>query len=573
MDIGNTAFLVLLIPLASSALVMCVKAFARGRTAAVLERAFAFAGIILPWIPMAMIFPYVSGGGVSVDIIGRWGGPTGIVYRFDSLAWLLDALCLTIAFPAYLYLSARRKPSPGLTALFLIMVFATLATAATSDIFNLFVCLEIVGLSSYVLVASSEKPEAFVASFSYLVLSSTAMLFYLFAVYGLYRLTGALSYSGIAEGLAALPDGGGTQAKLSLAFMVAAIAVRVAVLPVYGWLPDAHAMAPHGISAILSAVLIKTPLFALYRLVAIFTFASSLGELFVWAGAATAILAVLTALSQKDCKRLLAYHSVSQIGYVVAAWGAGIQAGGLTGGGLAAMSAAFLYALYHALFKSLLFLSIGTTADAAGERNVSVLRNATASLRAAGDRSGLTLLCYAIGALSIAALPPLPGFAGKAAIGHVLKGHPAYHLLTLASVCTAASFMKLSAIYMPMRPADPGTHRGFRIGAAVLVPQLLLAALCIASGIMAPLLARIVSSALSGGTPRELPPGLFSSGRLVPAIVTAAAGYAVYRAVVSRAGTRIATAIRERRRSFEGLFVALSAAVFAIVVWLTVLAP
>lgn len=173
------------------------------------------------------------------------------------------------------------------------------------------------------------------------------------------------------------------------------------------------------------------------------------GQLMGYAGAVTALAGVIIALAQKDTKRLLAYHSISQIGYVVAAWGAAIALGIKTSAGLALMTAAFLHAFYHALFKGLLFLTIGTTTDIAGERDVYILRGAAGLLRRAGEKVPLTLISFILGALAITAIPPMNGYASKAALSYTMKGTWQNSLLLLAGIGTTASFIKLSRIYWP----------------------------------------------------------------------------------------------------------------------------
>ena len=362
---SNIALLPVVLPLLGAALALCAKAFFHGSAGKPLEYAGAFVGLFLPWLALAWLLPGVLAGEVYSAVIGDWPELIGIVYRFDGLTWLVDALGFSVAGAAWLYALGAGPKGPAFTAIFLIQTSALAATIATVDLFNLFVCLEVLGMASYVLVVSSEKPGAYLASFSYLMVSAAAMVFFLLGLYGYYRLTGSLSYEGIKAALTAMPDGGGVIAAISLACIAAAVALRVAVMPLYGWLPDAHAMAPHAISAVLSGVLIKTPLFALSRILLALPGGGAAGQVMGYAGSITALVAVLIALSQKDCKRLLAYHSISQIGYIVAAWGAGISASaaGDHALGLAFGTAAFLHALYHALFKGLLFMSVGTASE------------------------------------------------------------------------------------------------------------------------------------------------------------------------------------------------------------------
>jgi len=572
---SDIALLPVILPLLGAALALCAKAFLHGPAGKPLEYSGAFVGLFLPWLALAWLLPGVLAGESYGAVIGGWPGDIGIVYRFDGLTWLVDALGFSVAGAAWVYSLGAGPRGPAFTAIFLIQTSALAATIATVDLFNLFVCLEVLGMASYVLVVSSEKPGAYLASFSYLMVSAAAMVFFLLGLYGYYRLTGSLSYEGIGTALSAMPDGGGIVAAISLACIAAAVALRVAVMPLYGWLPDAHAMAPHAISAVLSGVLIKTPLFALSRILLTLPGGGATGQIMGYAGGFTALVAVLIALSQKDCKRLLAYHSISQIGYVVAAWGAGISASAAGDhiAGTAFATAAFLHALYHALFKGLLFLSVGTASDAAGIRDVYALRNANKALRLAGERFPFTLLSFAVGAMAISALPPFNGYASKAALSYVLKGRWEYLLLFAAGIGTMASFIKLSRIFWPTHPDThgepaPAFKNGYRITGPVIVAQAFLAGLCIATGLFAPAFSAFASTLISGVPSASLPAVLYDLAAWKNTATVIRGGLALFLLANTKPGKRVAEAIRNRPRGFHGLFVSFALGLAGLSLWL-----
>ncbi|PKL25193.1 MAG: hypothetical protein CVV47_07880 [Spirochaetae bacterium HGW-Spirochaetae-3] len=555
MNDAELALVPIFLPLVGAAMALVAKSLSEGRASRILETSGAVVGLALPWAALAGLLPAVMAGGVSFTVSG-WAPAIGIAERFDGLAWLVDALGFAGAGAAYLYSRGNGPKGPVFTAIFLVQTSALAATASTADLFNLFVCLEVLGLSSYVLVASSQKPGAFLAAFSYLTVSSAAMVFFLIGLFGLYRLTGSLSYEGIEAGLSALADGGGATASLSSACIVAAIAIRVAVMPVYGWLPDAHAMAPHAVSAVLSGVLIKTPLFALGRLLGFLPTGHQAMALVGTAGVVTALVAVIVALSQKDAKRLLAYHSISQVGYIVAAWGLGTAEG---------LNAAYMHALFHALFKGLLFLSVGTVTDAAGNRNVYTLRNATAALRLSGDRRLTVAAAYAVGALSICAIPPFNGFASKNAIAYLFKGGWEYWALFAAGVCTIASFMKLSMIYLPPRRPVAGPDEAtaetqiavaaYRISLSMKTAMLALALLCIATGLFYGKLNGFAATLL-GTAPKVGAGTLYGSSELAKTGISLVLGAALFLFAVSKPGKAAAALVRSRPRSYAGLVLA-----------------
>ncbi len=581
MNPENIIFGPVVLPLLGAALAYCSKAFFSGRRTKTVEYLGVFVGLALPWLVFLYTAPLVLNGQHIQGVIGNWHSGIGIRYRFDGLVWLVNVLGFSVGGAAWVYSLGAGPKGPVFSATFLIQTAALAATIMTADLFNLFVCLEILGITSYILVAGSEKAGAALASFSYLMVSAAAMVFFLLGLYGLYRITGSLSYEGISAGLKMLPDNGGTAAVLSFTLIVASVAIRVAVLPLYGWLPDAHALAPHAISAVLSGVLIKTPLFALSRIMLIMPTGEKAGELLGYAGAATALVAVIIALSQKDAKRLLAYHSISQIGYVVSAWGAAIHIGTGTAAGTVLMSAAFLHAFYHALFKGLLFLSVGSAIDGTGERNVYVLRGAGKILRNDGERFPITLICFAVGALAISAVPPLNGYVSKTAVTYALKGNPHTYFLTAAAVGTVASFIKLSRIFWPVKKKKGSIGETMR---SVLKPEgqragckrlplslsmIFLGGLCVAGGAAASPIFSFVTRMLSGsGGFRAVPVLFYTQENLLKTVYTTAGGILLFIIITSRAGSKFLTIVRERPRDFQGLFVSFSLGMAALALWL-----
>jgi multicomponent Na+:H+ antiporter subunit D len=565
-DLVATTFM---LPLLGAAIAFCAKLVGKERKIAkVCEYGGACIGLVAPIVVLVQLLPGMLDGQVITGIIGGWSGTVGITFRFDGLAWLIDLLGYTIALAAYIYSLSSGPKGPSFTGIFLIQSAALAATIMTNDLFNLFVCLEVLGITSYVLIPTSGKPGASLAAFSYLMVSATAMVFFLVGTYGLYRITGSLSYAGIAGGLATMDPEAYGVAVMSLSVLVAAVAIRVAVMPLYGWLPDAHALAPHAISAVLSGVLIKTPLFALSRVLVLFPIGGRVGYLMGLAGGITAFLGVVLALSQSDAKRLLAYHSISQIGYVVAAWGMAAHMGIHTPEGAALMVAAYLHALFHALFKGLLFFSVGTTTDVTKVRDVLASRNSIASLRSAGERLPITFVTFLAGALSITAIPPFNGFVSKYLVGSSLKGSLVSFLLIAAGVGTVASFIKLSRIYWPMKHTFPQSVEKISFLPRHLA-QLLLASLCIATGIWAPWIIGIVGKLL-GGVSRLDGFSPYSPDNLIKTGSTVVGGILLFLLMGRPWVSDILHRIRDRRMDFKGLFVSFSLGTAAMALWLWV---
>ncbi len=277
----------------------------------------------------------------------------------------------------------------------------------TNNVVMLYVAIEATTLTSGLLVAFNWDRHALEAGYKYLMLLTIGITFALFGCVLVYaaaaatkQLSGssALLISEIRTVARFMP--GGT-AALAIAFLVIGFGTKAGIAPFHPWLPDAHAEAPTPISVLLSGVMIKMALYAMVRTVSIFypTW-PQVSTFLVALGAFTMAFGILMALSQDDLKRLLAYSSVSQMGYVLAGVGLGTYLGCYGG----------LYHLVnHALFKSLLFLSVGAVIHATGTRRISEL----GGLR---HRMPITSICFLIGALAIAGFPPLNGFWSKLTI-------------------------------------------------------------------------------------------------------------------------------------------------------------
>jgi multicomponent Na+:H+ antiporter subunit D len=242
---------------------------------------------------------------------------------------------------------------------------------------------------------------------------------------------------------------------------------------------------------------------------------------------------VVWALSQHDAKRLLAYHSISQMGYVLAAFGAV---------DVLSTPAASAYAVNHALFKSLLFLTVGTFIRISGERSVY-------EMRGLGRRAPLLAAAFLVGALSIAGIPPFNGYAGKQFVSAAVYGSPVYLMLWATAVGTTASFIKLSRVLQrgPERPER------VRTGPVIGLPVWLLAAASLATGLFGrPLFAfyrrmlgvtggtAIDGAAVEGATGSAAAvPELFTPTKLLDSALILGLGIVLYLLISTRVGKTI----------------------------------
>jgi multicomponent Na+:H+ antiporter subunit D len=286
----------------------------------------------------------------------------------------------------------------------------------------------------------------------------------------IFGLTGQLDFAAVAAGLKEL--NAGPVLGLVTAFFLLGFGLKAALVPFHAWLPDAHPSAPAPISAVLSGLLIKVSgVYAMTRIfLNVFGLTPALSAVLMGLGAVSIVVAALLALGQKDMKRMLAYSSISQVGYVVLGLGIGTPLG-LAGG---------LFHLFnHALAKGLLFLTSGSVQQATGTRNMD-------EMGGLAKRMPVTALANLVGALSIAGVPPLNGFWSKLIIivALVQAGHPVYAVIAvLASVLTLwyyllmqrkAFFGRLNEKWAAVKEAP------FWMTASVV----LLALLCVGIGIL-----------------------------------------------------------------------------------------
>ena len=332
--------------------------------------------------------------------VGGWDAPIGIRLRHDGLSALMLLLINGIGFLVGLYAVEFMRRYGSIAryhALFLFLVAGMNGAVLAGDLFNLYVFIEIAGIASYALVAFGRTAEDLEASFRYAVLGSLASTLILTAIVLVYTLTGTLDLAHVAARLADTAPGG--PLLLAIGLFVAGLALKAALAPFHAWLPDAHPAAPAPGSAILSGVLIKaTGVYVLARLV--FNVLGATPEILAalrWLGLLSMVVGGLLAVRQDDIKRLLAYSSIGQVGYVVAGLGLGTALG---------LAGALFHLVNHAVCKSLLFLDAGAVERAAGTRALGELGGLGRVIPVA-SRTSL------VASLSIAGVPPFGGFWSK----------------------------------------------------------------------------------------------------------------------------------------------------------------
>jgi multicomponent Na+:H+ antiporter subunit D len=415
----------------------------------------------------------VNAVGATVYSVGGWSPPVGISLVLDGLSALIVVTINLVAFFAALYSVRYVQRYAGTWlyyALFLLMLAGMNGVAITGDIFNLYVFLEIAAVASYALVAFGVERHELEAAFKYAVLGTLGSLFILLGIALLYAWTSTLNMADMAH---VLKTGDRSHVvTLATLLFLAGFGIKAALVPFHAWLPDAHPSAPAPISAMLSGVLIKTlGIYALCRILFnVIGMDERLSAVLMLLGSLSMIVGVLLALAQWDIKRLLAYHSISQVGYIIFSIGLGTPLGILAG----------LFHLFnHALFKSLLFLDAGAVEQATGTRDLHEMGGLAKKMPV----TGVSTLA---GAMSLAGVPPFNGFWSKLliVIAAVQAGRYGYAFVAvLASIITLASVLKVLR-YGFSGSVGSGLERVREAPVAMAVVMAAMAFLCLVGGLL-----------------------------------------------------------------------------------------
>ncbi|ALP53590.1 cation:proton antiporter [Candidatus Tenderia electrophaga] len=338
--------------------------------------------------------------------LGGWAPPWGIEYRIDAVnafMALIVAAIAAITLP-YALLSAEREIPDEKIPLFysamLLCLAGLLGITQTGDIFNVFVFLEISSLSSYALISLGKKRQALTAAYQYLIMGTIGATFYLIGVGLIYSQTGSLNMLDVAS---ILP---GVQhlktVETGFAFIMIGIALKLALFPLHLWLPNAYTYAPSVVTVFLAATATKVAVYVLLRILFTvfpegFALATPANELFIVAGITGIISASIYAIYQADVKRLLAYSSVAQIGYMALGIGLASTAG---------IAAALIHLFNHALMKGALFMAVGAIIYRIGACRME-------EIQGLGRTMPWTFGAIVIAGLSLIGVPGTAGFVSK----------------------------------------------------------------------------------------------------------------------------------------------------------------
>ncbi len=460
----------------------------------------------------------LSLGGPAPAFSAHWGTPGGsLSIRVDPLSALFLLPILGVPALGSIYglgywpQASRGASSVRLQVYFGLVTGAMALVCVSANAILFLVAWEVMALAGFLLVLTEhEKPEAQRAAFVYLAAAHVGNL----ALFGLFALLGRLAGSFEFAAMAGLP-GGTAEAAWIFALALGGFGLKAGIVPLHFWLPGAHAAAPSHVSAVMSGVLLKSGIYGILRVTGFFDAPPpAWGATLLAAGAVSAVLGVGFALAQHDLKRLLAYHSVENIGII--AMGAGLALLGRTYDQPALVVLGFggavLHVLNHATFKALLFFGAGAVQHATGTREIDHLGGLSRAMP-------VTAALFLVGATAISGLPPLNGFASEwlvylgamqasfapaaSPLQFALVAVPALALVGgLAAACFAKVF---GAVFLGHARSDHAGH-AHESPASMLIPMAILATACVAIGLVPGALLPALSAAAAEWA--RLPSGL-----------------------------------------------------------------
>jgi hydrogenase-4 component B len=434
-----------------------------------------------------------SSGSVSFEII-ELRNILHFDFFIDRLAALFVLIIALVSMPVIIYswsyvehLSSSEHRKNLLVALMTVFIISLLLIVTSANLLLFLFFWEIMAISSFLMMYHDyDKKETRKAGLYYFVMTSLSTTFLIIAFIMLYNATGSLSITKISSLSPVLTT-------LAFICLFLGFGIKSGIIPFHKWLPYAHPAAPSNISALMSGIMIKIAVYGLIRFV-IFVLPSYQlwwGILILIAGTVSAILGVIYALKEHDIKRLLAYHSIENIGIIFIGFGLHIIFSFYNLPALAALSlaGALLHTLNHALFKSLLFLTAGSVVHSTKTKNIESMGGLIKTMP-------ITAVLFLIGAVSISALPPFNGFISEFMIfqsffsGNLIGNHLVQVLLVLSvsifaltSALAATCFVKAFAIIFLGIPRSEHAKNSKEVPKSMLVGPAILAFLCIFIGI------------------------------------------------------------------------------------------
>ncbi len=426
----------------------------------------------ITFVLSTLLYPSARDGGILIEYGNVLG--LGISFRVDMLGYIMLLITSILWFLVMVYAHAYMFKEKRCNRFFFFMALtysSVLGTIVAGDLLTMFLFFEMMTITSYMLVTHGQKTESYQAGYNYIFMGLLGG----FAIFGatvmMYFIIGDLTFSSAIDTLSQH----GNMKYLIFGLLLFGFGVKAGMAPVHVWLPRAHPVAPTPASALLSGIMIKVGAFGVLRVATSFYFpepgtltdrfdsvwmtTEAIGGVIIWVGIVTMAIGVFLALQQSNIKRMLAYHSISQMGYIVMGIGVSLYLGYI---GAMGYSGSVLHIVNHALFKSLLFMVAGSVYLHTKENNMY-------NLGGLWRKMPLTTMVALIAALGISGIPLFNGFVSKTILHHGIVeayeyGHQSFlyaeWIFIIISAGTVCSFIKL--FYYVFLGDMPGKYKAIK---------------------------------------------------------------------------------------------------------------
>jgi len=419
--------LAVVLPLLSAALVLAVRHRSVVRDVLTLASMSAVTGLA------AALLVAVDRDGTVVLRVGGWAPDLGIVLVADLFAALILLVASATILVVELFAIGQRRTPAGadpavVSPILLVLAGGVSLAILTGDLFTLFVAFELILVASYVLLTHQGREAQIRSGMTYVVINLFASMLFLFGVAIVYTATGTVNMALLAERIPELPSA--TQVGIGLWFLVV-FGTKAAIFPLFSWLPDSYPTAPTTITAVFAGLLTKIGVYVLIRFFTLMDL-EELGPLLLVVAGLTMIIGVAGALAQDDVKRILSFHVVSQIGYMIMGLGFFTVAG---------VAGAVLFLVHQIPVKTVMFLAGGLIEDNQGTSALNKIGGLATS------RPVIAVL-FALPALSLAGLPPFSGFVAKLALVDAGISTGAYVIVAVSLVGSILTLLSMTKIWI-----------------------------------------------------------------------------------------------------------------------------
>ncbi len=412
------------LPMVASALTLI---FYRNRTA---QRVIALTSVATALGISVALLIAVERDGVVTTQMGAWPAPLGITLVADLFSALMLVVSLVTVLAVLVYAIGQPTADrfqPVFHPVYLTMTAGVALAFLTGDLFNLFVAYEITLASSYVLITLGRTREQIRTGMTYVIINLFASTLFVIAIAWIYAATGTVNMADLAGKIQGLPEH--LQTALSM-FLLIVFGIKAAIFPLFFWLPDSYPTARTPVTAVFAGLLTKVGVYSIIRTQTLFFPEDGSSTVLLVIAGLTMVVGVFGAIAQNDMKRILSFHIVSQIGYMILGLGLFTVAG---------VAGSVLFIIHQIPVKTALFLATGLVEESAGS---SALNRVGGMVR----RAPLVAALFLLAALSLAGIPPLSGFVGKLAIvqaGFSAKEYAIVGVSLVVSLFTLFSMVKI----------------------------------------------------------------------------------------------------------------------------------